>query len=189
MFTKIVAFMCLAVSAALAQATDVSISQEPTKRAVQTVYLFSGTNLTAQCASPSVVTTGTRAITRVSISAATNANPAVFTSTGHGFNVNFRPKVTISGATGNWTPVNGTFTATIVDANTFSIPVDSTGFGALTGTLVFSTTSPRTTVAEWSVLQYFYDGSNNLVAKGWLNGQTGYASKCSDASLTTTNVQ
>ena len=71
-----------------------------------------------------------------SISAATNASPVVLTSTGHGLNTG--ASVTISGATGSWTPINGTSTITKIDANSFSIPVDSTAFGALTGTVVFS---------------------------------------------------
>jgi hypothetical protein len=33
----------------------------------------------------------------------------------------------------NWTPINGSFLVTVLSATTFSIPVDSTAFGALTG--------------------------------------------------------
>jgi hypothetical protein len=67
------------------------------------------------------------------ITAATNANPTVLTVTGHGFVVGSTFNINIFGATGNWTPINGNFTATVVDANDFSIPVNATSFGSLTG--------------------------------------------------------
>jgi uncharacterized protein (TIGR03437 family) len=69
----------------------------------------------------------------LTISSATNAAPVVFTSTDHKLSTG--QTVTISGATGSWTPVNGSFGVTVVDADTFSIAVDSTNFGALSGTL------------------------------------------------------
>jgi hypothetical protein len=71
----------------------------------------------------------------VSVTAATNANPAALTSTAHGLTTG--QKVTISGATGSWVPINGTWAVTVTGANTFTIPVDSTAFGALAGTVVF----------------------------------------------------
>jgi hypothetical protein len=73
--------------------------------------------------------------TAVSVTAATNANPASLTSTAHGLATGDR--VTISGATGSWTPLNGTWAVTVTGANTFTVPVDSTAFGALAGTVVF----------------------------------------------------
>lgn len=75
------------------------------------------------------VTTGT-----LSVSAATNASPVSITSNSHGLVTGQR--VTLSGATGSWTPINGVFVITKTGTNTFTIPVDSTGFGALTGTVV-----------------------------------------------------
>lgn len=72
------------------------------------------------------------------ISAATNANPVVFTAAGHGLVSG--ASVIISGFTGDWTPCNGTFTATVITANTFSIVVNSTAFGAMTGSPVFLAT-------------------------------------------------
>lgn len=77
------------------------------------------------------------AVASISISSATNANPVVFTTaTNHYLTTGQR--ITISGATGSWVPVNGSFLVTIASATTFSIPVDSTGFGALTGTLIIN---------------------------------------------------
>jgi hypothetical protein len=77
----------------------------------------------------------TLAHSTISVSAATNANPVVFT-TGAAHGLTSGQRVLISGATGSWVPVNGTFTITKTGASTFTIPVDSTGFGALAGTVV-----------------------------------------------------
>lgn len=77
------------------------------------------------------------AVGSISISSATNANPVVFTTaTAHGLTSGER--YTISGATVGWTGVNGVFVVTVLSTTTFSIPVNSTGFGALSGTLVVS---------------------------------------------------
>lgn len=152
---------------------------------------YTGSNLSSTCVSRSYEGPNSpRSRIKVSISAATNANPVVLTSTGHGFPTSSRPSVTISGGTGSWTAINLTnTTATVIDANTFSIAVDSTAFGALAGTITFTTTAARTTVAEWAVQKFAYDVSNNLIWSGWLTGSSGYASKCSDASSTTNNQQ
>lgn len=169
-------------------ATDVNINEGAGRNGYQTVYAYSGGNVTYECQAISV--NSSRLNIRVAISAASNANPVVFTSTGHGFHVNSnaRPKVLISGGTGNWTAVNGEWTATVIDANTFSIPVNSTSFGALAGSVMFATTAPRMTVAEWAVKLYAYDGSNNVINIANLNGVT-RGSKCSDAVVAGTNVQ
>lgn len=188
----LLAIATIALGAAFLAAQEgpnVSLSQGPPITPYQVVYGYTSTNLIYACYSPSERTTGYRQETKVSIASATNGSPVVFTSTAHGFNTNSRPTVTISGATGNWTPVNGTFTATITSVNAFSIPVDSTGFSTLTGTLVFTTTAPRQNQPEWAVVEYTYDGSNNLTTKLWLNGSTGMQAKCSDATVSTTNIQ
>jgi len=156
----------------------------------QFILNYTGANLTSLCIARSAIQTGQRLAVHVAISAVSKANPAVVTSTAHGFNVNSRPAVTISGATGTgWTGINGNFVATVIDANTFSIPVDSTGFGTLAGTVTFVTTAPRTGVPEWAVKKLVYDGSNNLIWIGWLNGSSAYQAKCSDATSTTVSQQ
>jgi len=88
------------------------------------------------------------------ITSATNSNPVTLTSVGNGldpyFAINFGtgtskgPQVTISGATGSWAAVNGTWYATVNfnTPNTFTIPIDTTSFGSLTGSLTFSATPP-----------------------------------------------
>jgi hypothetical protein len=70
----------------------------------------------------------------LAISSATNANPTVFTSTAHGFAAGSHI-VPFSGGTGAWAALNGTQTITVIDANTFSVAIDSTSFGTFTTTL------------------------------------------------------
>jgi hypothetical protein len=79
----------------------------------------------------------------INISAATNAKPTVVTSAGHGLLSG--DSATILGGTGTWAAINGRWKVTKVDANTFSIkspinsaPLDSTNFGPVTGTLVWT---------------------------------------------------
>lgn len=81
----------------------------------------------------------------VSIFSATNANPVVlttFSSIPHFFTTG--QQITITGGTGAWAAINGTWPVIVISATTFSIPVNSTAFGALAGTIVAtsSTTSP-----------------------------------------------
>jgi phage-related protein len=75
-----------------------------------------------------------------SINAVTNASPAVLTIPGIGATstVGTQLSGTLSGFTGSWAAANGAMTLTVVSANTVSIPVDSTSFGALSGTPVLS---------------------------------------------------
>jgi hypothetical protein len=190
---KLIFAMILLAGCAMGQTSSVNQSDCPFGGGpvpCQKVFILSGSNVVASCYALSFNANQPRAGISVSISSATNANPVVFTSTGHGFPTAsiFRPTVTISGATGNWTSVNATKVATIIDANTFSIVVDSTGFGALTGTLTFTTTAPRQTVAEWAVQLFAYSGSVP-VGSTWLNGSNQPVSKCSDSANTTVSAQ
>jgi len=185
---KILFVLAVSVCAwAQEQGSPVNQVDGPPVTALQAVLGYSGTNLVYTCYARSVLQN--RTSRSVSISAATNNNPVVFTSNTHGFAIGSRPSVTISGGTGNWTAINGTSVATVVDANSFSIAVDSTSFGALTGTITFTTTAPRLTVAEWSVKKLTYDGSNNLIFVGWQGGTQSYSQKCSDATGTTLSQQ
>jgi len=154
-----------------------NIASGSATKACTIYYGYSGSSVIYSCYAQSTETSRRPKIS-VSISAATNANPVVFTSTGHGFLLTARPQVVVSGATSGWTSINGTFTATIIDANTFSIPVNSTSFGALSGTVVFYTTAPRLGVAEWAVQLFGYSGSN-LTNLTWLGGVNALTSACS----------
>ncbi len=167
--------------------TAVNIQPGPPSIPVQESYNYSGGLLTYICYARSV--NPNRLTTSVAVSAASNANPVVLTSTGHGLDLKSRPFVRISGAGTGWTAINGDFTATVIDANTFSIPVNSTAFGALAGTVVFKTNAPRKGVSEHAVLEFKYDASNNLVGKFWLNGSTTFTNACSSGGGSTTQIQ
>lgn len=119
----------------------------------------------------------------LTVSAATNANPAVMTSTGHGlgdfatYGATITPAVKITGFTGAWTPCNGSWVATTTSANAFSVPCDSTAFGAFgaqTPTVV--TTAPRWNQNNWAIAKFFYDGSSNLIGWGWASSPVGAGS-------------
>ena len=97
-----------------------------------------------------------------SITGATKANPCVITATGHGFRTGIT--ITITGV-GGMTQLNGnTYTVTVIDANSFSIGVDSTGYGTYTsgGTAtaykylqdVSRTASAYTTTTLWTFAQF-----------------------------------
>ena len=165
---------------------SISIITEPT----QMVLNYTATLLTSTCTARSIVTTGPRASTKVAITTVSKASAAVVTSTAHGFAASSRPSVTVSGATGTgWTAINASWTATVTGADTFTIPIDSTTFGTLAGTVVFTTTAPRAGVPEWQVKKYAYDGSSNLIWTGWLGGTPAFNWKCSDAGSTTLQQQ
>jgi len=114
----------------------------------------------------------------MSVSAASNASPVSLTSASHGFSTYYLPIVTISGGTGNWAAINGTWTATITGANTLTIPVDSTAFGALAGTIVLTTYAPLTTQSVWSVAKFTYSGTN-MTGSFTIAGSTGERNSCS----------
>jgi hypothetical protein len=185
---KLMSLLFVCAAFALAQdGPNTNPTEGPPMIGYEQVFNYTGANLTSVCTARATLDTRNR--TAVSISAVSKANPAIVTSTGHGFAVSARPQVTISGATGTgWTAINATFTATVIDADTFSIPVDSSGFGTLAGTVRFTTTAPRSTVAEWSV-QLFAYSSSTLIWKGYLNGNAALSSKCSDAASTTLVAQ
>jgi len=158
--------------------SEVRMSQRNPDTAFQTVIGYSGTNPVYICKAQSLQP----ASAAISIASATNANPVVFTVTaGHGFSTSIKPIVTISGGTGSWAAVNGSSTATVINATTFSIAVDSTGFGAVTGTLTYTSRAPLLTSAIWSVQFLVYDGSNNVISTSWAGGTPSQTKTCSAA--------
>lgn len=173
---RITIIMALAAALARAQSDDTQ------------VFGYSGTDLVYICYAKSVVTTGQRAATYVAISGVSKAAAAVVTSAAHGFPAGSRPQVTISGATGTgWTGINGTWTATVTGVDTFTIPVNSTGFDVLAGTVLFKTTAPRTVMYEWKVKKFVYTATV-LDWAGWMVAPA-YNQRCSDAAVATTNQQ
>ncbi len=149
--SRMILVALLAAMVVWAQDTPVSISQAPASLGYQVISVYSGTNLTYKCIARS---NQIRSRT-ITVSAASNANPVSFTATGHGLDyqsgATTTPVVKITGGTGNWTVINGVWVATPTSANAFTIAVDSTSLGALTGTLVVTTLAPSISDAVWSI--------------------------------------
>ncbi|MCC6398821.1 MAG: hypothetical protein IT282_17545 [Bacteroidetes bacterium] len=140
----------------------------------QRILGYSGANLIYLCQARSVQPQATK----MTVASATTASPVVFTiSGGHGFDLSSLPTITLTGGTGNWTAVNITATATIINSTTLSIPVDSTSFGALAGTVVISTYAPLNTSSVWSVMKLVYSG-DNLIWTGFVGGSPGERNTC-----------
>ena len=156
----------------------VNQSSGPPRRADQALYYFNGAGyLEYVCKAWSRQPTPSTVV----VASATNANPVVFTvSAGHKFGdfatlgATVTPVVQISGATGSWGAVNGVWKATVLSATTFSIPVNSTSFGAYpVSGITFRTQSPLHNAAVWSIQRFFYDASNRLIASGWAGDPDG----------------
>ena len=171
---SLVMIVLVAVSRLFAQ-TQVSINAACPQPECQTLNFYDGGgNLEYVCTTKAVQ----RRPSTLSVTAATNASPAVLTVTAHGFSTLMSPAITISGATGNWTPINGKSKATVINTNTFSIPVNSTTFGALTGTVRLDTWAPRTSDPIWHIVKLTYNGSNQLTAKLTVEGGNGQGAVC-----------
>lgn len=143
-------------------------------------YYTAGGYLEYVCEARSVTQGSTQANT-VTVTSISNANPGVVTATAHGFDypsaATTNPIVKITGATGNWTGINGVWRATITSANAFTIPVDTSAFGTFTGqTITVTSYAPRTTAAVWRVKKYVYDGSNREIFSGWAQTPAGAGS-------------
>lgn len=92
------------------------------------------------------------------------AATAVITATAHGMQA--ASAVTIAGGVGAWAAINGTRIITVIDADTFSVAVNSSGFaGTFAGTV--STFAPRTNAACWSIQRTFYVNANYLYRSTW----------------------
>jgi hypothetical protein len=80
------------------------------------------------------------------LNAATVANPSVITTTAaHGFATG--QSVTISGSSGTTPSLDGTYTITVINSTTFSIPLNVTVSSSPTGTIL-NTTQPALTVTN-----------------------------------------
>lgn len=122
-------------SGATAYTAAFDIFQAVSATTYQDTSLFKSTTSVARDVLARFTSTGSNfGVTASAITAASNAAAASLTSTAHGLQTG--NSVTISGATGSWTPINDTFSVTRTGADTFTIPVDSTTFGALTGSPV-----------------------------------------------------
>lgn len=154
---------------------------------------------TGAITSPEYICTArnTQTSTNIAISSATAANPGVFTASADtGLYIDsthiLKPRITITGGTGNWTAANGTWVVNPTAATTFTIRNTSTGteldtssLGAVAGTLVASTTSPRFNQMHWVVRKSIFDGSNRIINVGTAYTSSGFARvPCSDRAST-----
>jgi hypothetical protein len=80
---------------------------------------------------------------KTAISAITDAVPAVMTTTAIVPPLVSGQVVNITGFTAGWITANGAWQITVLSPTTFSIPINATGFGAISGAPVFQTTPPR----------------------------------------------
>lgn len=172
----LLAFVALQlVSEVLAQdGVSVNVSRGAPYTAYQTILYYSGANVIYACYAPSK----TSAPSTITVSAASNASPVSFTATAHGFGdyatngATGTPVVKITGYTGNWAPLNGVWSIITTSANAFTIAIDSSGYGAVTGTAVFTTQSPLWNTPVWSIQAFVYSGAN-LLFSGWATAHPG----------------
>lgn len=148
----------------LMRAQEVIVSDQPESRAFTKILHWTAGVLDYTCTARSLQTQNQITVTTIS-----NANPGAVTATAHGFyysasGITAKAVVFISGATGNWTPINGTHVVTPTSANAFTIDVDTTAFGAWgSQSITMTTRAPLTTKNIWSVKSYVADASGNPV--------------------------
>jgi hypothetical protein len=111
----------------------------------------------------------------------TGAASIVTVAGGHGLHINTSPQVTIKGATLTWAGLNGTFKVTVLDSTSFSVPFNSSALGAVTGTVVMTTTAPRTSSPIWAVTKITTDAVGNPLSDLWANG--GWANVCDNRTI------
>jgi hypothetical protein len=105
----------------------------------------------------------------VDITAATNGNPTVFTTaSAHGLSTGSY-KVPVWGGTGNWAAFNqaSRYAITVIDSTHFSVAIDSTSFGALTGSMTVSSNGfAQLNAARWEtpMMAAMYDWAHAELA-------------------------
>jgi hypothetical protein len=165
---KLFAFLIIGAATLLAQeGSPIRISPAPVAEAYTVITHYTSNNPDYICKARS-----TQDISTITVSAITAANPGVMTAAAHG--MFFQSGVTaqkfvvfISGLTGNWTPLNGFHVLATASTSTLTTDVDTTTFGAVTGTIVVSTRAPKATAKVWSVYSIAYDASNNPTGQAW----------------------
>lgn len=166
------------------QGAQVIISKGPQATPYQKLFFYSGSNLVYVCTALS----NPQVNTSLSVTAATVANPGVFTSTAHGFDLSTRPRVRFSAAPSGWSGIVGTWILEPIDANTFYLRstitgtrLDTSGYTpAWSGTATMTTSAPRTNQYIWQVEWFQYDGSNNLTSTLTAFAPTSTQVKCDD---------
>jgi hypothetical protein len=187
LMTKRLALLLTATALFSQEGPNVNPTIGSPMRGTEQILYYTGTNLSYRClAWSNQIIAHTFPVT-----AASNANPVSFTSTAHGFdyqsgNTGF-PTIDIVGGTGAWAAINGLWKITPTGANTFTIPVDSTAFGAFQTTIIFKTQAPRTTQPVWAIQNLVYDGSNNLIWMGWAGNPGGAGSSAGSSGSSAMN--
>jgi hypothetical protein len=159
---RLIASFIASACVLLAQA-EVKLSQQPENIAYTQILVYSGSAVSYICTAQSLQPQSQIAVTTIS-----NANPGSATSTGHGifYNANGTAKIVafISGATGMWTPINGTHVLTPTSANAFNLDVDTSTFGAWGAqSVIITTKAPLITKAIWTVQNFVSDSSGNPI--------------------------
>lgn len=180
--TAILAVMAqCALLLAQPEGQSVNLSQGPVQVPWTSINYYTAGVMQFQCRARTIQAAANPA-QQLTLSAASNANPANFTSTGHGFGdfvthgATMTPNVRISGLTGNWTPCNGSWVATITGADNFTVPCNSTAFGTFAGQApVAVTATARWNQAVWTIQKFYYVGSD-MVGWGWASNPAGLGS-------------
>lgn len=103
------------------------------------------------------------------------ATTTITLSGGHGFALGSSPVIVISGMTGSWAPLNGTWSAVVTSATQFTVAVNSAGFGAVTGTFSASTYANRGGSAIWAIKKVA-GAFSTLTFEGW--AVNGFSNTC-----------
>lgn len=169
-------FAGLAFAQGTSNPINVKIAADPGGEAITVITHYTSGNPDYICRAKSQQ----QDVSTITVSAISNANTGVMTATSHGFyyatGTTQKLVVFISGLTGNWTPLNGFHVLTPADANSLTTDVDTTTFGAVTGTPAVSTRAPRATAKVWSVQVIVYDTTTtpaNPVIQAWAALATG----------------
>lgn len=156
-----------------ASGSPVMLSDAPPKDFYSRFYYVSSGDTYTCIASAIQATQYTMTLT----STVGGATTSLVFSAGHGFHADASPKLTVSGGTGSWTGLTGVHKATYVNATTLTVPVDSSGFGAVAGTIVVKSSAPRLTQPVWAVSRYRPNGSD---PGSTLWGSDGWSSVCTN---------
>jgi hypothetical protein len=182
------------VSLSYAQVTTVAVSKQPPNISITTyTYYNAGGNPQYVCKAisnqPSYswsVTPSTTQGTLTSIVVNTNVG-TVTMAANHGLNVN--NIIVVSGST--TAALNGTYTiqtgGAVTGGSTTAFTITTSGVGNATyntAALTVSTTAPRTTTAIWSIEQFVYNASSNVIIDQFANGNTAHTNICDNRSTT-----
>jgi hypothetical protein len=115
----------------------------------------------------------------IAVTSASKAAACVIVSTGHGLRSGNR--VIVSDATEDWAGLNGSHVVTVIDDNSFSIPINTSAYeGDFDGAM--TTRAPRLTAPVWSIQRQTIDSGITVVE--WAEGMSDPLFKFSDrASL------